>query len=391
MWKNMKEKNKQIKIFTTLFTLLFLFWSFSFFFFVNEANYKKITEIKENTVKHPENLPEPELALTTSFGFKNIRANIFRLQAIQYIGWNAIHSEYKKYLFSVLDLITELNPFFESPYTLGQLLLPSYSDRYENLTEDEQKRNIREAENIGIKWIKNFCDLERVEKIKWEFDLQKIWTNKDFINPCKTYKIPFYLAFNYYFYQNNPLFASEYYKVASVNEDTPEGSKVLAAIMQGKSGDREKAIFMFLTMASSTETENELCQSFAEEIKDISTWIFTGQIPLTGQFIKELEKARIEIFWEFSEEIEDDFLDDTKCGNYVNKAIRELNLFYIEQANEQFKKDYNGSSARHAKALYDEWYINFLPSDFQQYENYSIIYMYNPKTKKYDYEMGNYD
>jgi len=33
--------------------------------------------------------------------------------------------------------------------------------------------------------------------------------------------------------------------------------------MQGKSGDKEKAIFMFLTMASSTETENELCQSFA--------------------------------------------------------------------------------------------------------------------------------
>jgi len=387
----MNHKAKQKKIILSLFSLLFLFWSFSFFFFVNEENYKKITEIKENTVKHPENLPTPNLALTTSFGFKNIRADIFRLETIQYIGGNAIHSEYKKYLFSVLDLITELNPFFESPYTIGQLLLPSYSDRYENLSEDEQEKYVRQAENLGLKGIKNFCDEERVEKIKWEYDLQKIWTNETFINPCKNYKIPFYLAFTYYFYQNNPLFAADYYKVASANEDAPEWAKILAAIMQGKSGDKEKAIFMFLTMASSTETENELCQSFAWEIWNISTWIFTGQIPLNSQIIKEIEDARTKVFWEFREEVENDFLDDTKCGNYVNKAIREINLFYIEQANEQFKKDHNENSARHAKALYDEGYIDFLPTDFQQYDGYGIIYIYNTKTKRYDYEMGNYD
>jgi len=66
-------------------------------------------------------------------------------------------------------------------------------------------------------------------------------------------------------------------------------------------------------------------------------------------------------------------------------------LFYIEQANEQFKKDHNENSARHAKALYDEGYIDFLPTDFQQYDGYGIIYIYNTKTKRYDYEMGNYD
>jgi hypothetical protein len=45
----------------------------------------------------------------------------------------------------MLDLITELNPYFEHPYTIGQLLLPSYNERYEKLSVEEQNRNTEEA------------------------------------------------------------------------------------------------------------------------------------------------------------------------------------------------------------------------------------------------------
>jgi hypothetical protein len=34
--------------------------------------------------------------------------------------------------------------------------------------------------------------------------------------------------------------------------------------------------------------------------------------------------------------VEDPLVRDTKCSNYVNKAIRELNLVYIEEANDRF-------------------------------------------------------
>ncbi|MFC1798009.1 hypothetical protein ACFLY2_02490 [Patescibacteria group bacterium] len=45
----------------------------------------------------------------------------------------------------MIDLITELNPYFEHPYSIGQLLLPSYNERYEDLPEEEQNRNTNEA------------------------------------------------------------------------------------------------------------------------------------------------------------------------------------------------------------------------------------------------------
>jgi|GEM_PF-594417 len=227
---------KQRKIyFYWIFVFFILSFILGFFFKVNQENYKKITQIKEHTVKHPENLPTPQFARITVFGFKNIKADIYRLETIQYIGGNVIHAEYKKFLYKILDLITELNPYFENPYIIGQLLLPDYNYRYENLDEKEQERNLSEGEKIGLKGIKNFCDAKKLEKIKNEFDLKKIWTEEMYTNPCKSYKIPFHLAFIYYFYKKDPAIAAYYYKVTSANKDSVEGSKIMVAIMQGKS------------------------------------------------------------------------------------------------------------------------------------------------------------
>jgi len=51
----------------------------------------------------------------------------------------------------MLDLITELNPYFEHPYIIGELLLPNYNYRYENLTQEEQNININQGIQIGLK------------------------------------------------------------------------------------------------------------------------------------------------------------------------------------------------------------------------------------------------
>ena len=73
-----------------------------------------------------------------------------------------------------------------------------------------------------MKGIENFCDPKKIELISEEFDLQKIWTDDAFKNPCVSYKIPFYLAFNEYFHANNPKNAALYYKIASANEESVE-------------------------------------------------------------------------------------------------------------------------------------------------------------------------
>jgi hypothetical protein len=83
--------------------------------------------------------------------------------------------------------------------------------------------------------MRNFCDNDKINLIQKEDDLQKIWSKKDknpYKNPCKSYKIPYYLAYVYYFHLKNPKIASDYYKIASANTDSVEGARILAAIMR---------------------------------------------------------------------------------------------------------------------------------------------------------------
>ncbi len=377
----MKQKKVIKKISFILAIIIILFW----FYKINDLNYTKQKKIQANLVEHPENLPKNDVAKATSFWFKNIRADLYWLQTIQYIWWNAISSAYKKYLYQILDLITDLNPFFEHPYVIGQLLLPDYNERYEKLATEEQKKYKDQAEQIWLKWIKNFCDLEKIEKIKNEDDLKIIWTEKEFENPCKSYQIPFYLAFIYYFYQNDPINSSLYYKVSSANKDSLEWSKILAAIMQWKWWNREKSIFMFLTLARSAidekKEEDKPCIELVSAIENIDS--------VNWNLVKDLENALITIFWKFEDEKEKQFLDSNSCKNYVNKAVREINLFYLDQANQKYKKE-TWKNARNAKELFDKWYIDYLPRDFQQYKDYWIVYIFNNKTWFFDYEMGNY-
>ncbi len=387
--KNSREQIKKRAI--KLVKILLLLFCIISFYKINDVNYQKHQEIKDSIVNHPENLPKKEVAKITSFWFKNFRADLYRLQTIQYIWWNVIGSEYKKYLYIILDLVTELNPYFEHPYIVWELLLPSYNERYENLSEEEQQKNIDQSVLLWIKWVNNFCDLEKIESIKKESDLRKIFTDEKYTNPCKDYKIPYYLAYIYYFYLHDWKKASDYYKVTSANKNSVEWAKTMAAIMQGKWWDREKSIYMFLNLAKSIENEDKGCIEFANYLESEFYKVTSNKAILDDLLIAKVENLRNQIFgwiWEYNDE---EFLWDTRCKSYANKAVREMNLYFLENANKEYKKDHNWTSAMNAKVLQDDWYIKFLPTDFQQYEDYWIIYIYNKDLGVFDYEMGNYD
>lgn len=361
------------------------------FYKINFENYKKHIEIKQNIINHPEYLPTKETAKKTAFWFKNLRADLYWLKTVQYIGSNAISSDYKKYLFTIIDLITELNPYFEHPYIIWSLLLPDYNHRYEQLTTEEQETYTNQWEELLLKWIGNFCEPEKIELIKNEYDLKKIWTNKEYMNPCKTYDIPYYLAYLYYFYKNDPIKASNYYKIASANSDSPDWTKIMAAIMQWKWWNREKSFFMLLNIANFIEPDNQICSEFAGQLEKIWVWVFIQKnIDLDNNLIKSIEDLRVDVFWDFIQDDEEKIQSNTSCSTYINKSIREINLSYIETANEKYKNDNNWVSSKNAKELFDQWYIKFIPTDFQQYEDHWIIYEYNEDTKNYDYTMWTY-
>lgn len=125
--------------------LCLILWAF---YTINHKNYLLQKTIDRIVVQHPENLPKSEIAKIRSFGFMNISANMYWLSAIQYIGNNVVEEGYKKYLGAMMNLITDLNPYFESPYIIGQLLLPG--DKYNRDPENikQETLNIQKAENL---------------------------------------------------------------------------------------------------------------------------------------------------------------------------------------------------------------------------------------------------
>lgn len=361
-------------------------WLFSFFK-INETNYLKHIEIKEQLINHPENLPEKSIAKATAFWFENVKADIYWMETIQYIGSNAFHGEYKKYLFSILDLVTELNPYFEKPYIVWQLLLPSYQKQYEFINEEEQKWHTNEAIKIWLKWVKNFCDLEKIELINSENDLLKIWNTDMYSDPCLSYKIPYYLAYVYFFYKNDPINSAKYYKISSANKDSVEWAKTMAAIMQWKWWNREKSFFMFLNLAKFIDPENEVCNILWNELESIWIDLFlTKKLEINGDFLKKIENVRKEAFINVEQK---ELTDESQCTNYINKAIRELNLDYIEKANTKFFNE-TWSNSFDAMELFKKWYLDYLPTDFQQNEDMWIIYKFNADTNHYDYDMWRY-
>ena len=378
---------KYTKIIASLVMLLIIG---SWFYWVNKYNYWKYVQIRDTYVEHPENLPTPFSAKATAFGFQNIKADWFWLAAIQYIWGNAVQSEYKKYLYQMIDVITELNPYFQHPYIIGQLLIPSHNPRYENLADDLQNANIAQAETIWLKWIANFCNPEKITLIDTQDDLLKIWSEEKYANPCKSYDIPYGLAFVYWFYLKDPLNASKYYKIASANTDAIDGAKVMAAIMQWKWWEREKSFFMFLSLAKYISPDDQACLEFANTFELLWKAVFQNRLGLSGQIMANVEQARLDTFWTFSGDDNDIGLDDTQCVSYINKSVREINLYYIEQADAKYRADNNGEPSLHAKQLFDDQYIDYLPRDFQRYEDYEVIYEYSPDTDRYDYGNGNY-
>ena len=375
-----------MKYFKIILFLWVLAWLLTSFFHINALNYGKHLEIRNNYVNHPEGLPAPQVAKYTSFGFANLRADLYWLQTIQYIGWNALSSEYKKYLFNITDLITELNPYFEHPYIIAQLLLPSVNQRYEDINDQAANKNTDDAINIWLKGVENFCDSDIVDQVNWESNLNKI---KD-MNPCKSYKVPYYLALVYFHYKNDPLSASKYYKIASANSDSVSWASSMAAIMAWKSWNREKSIFMFLNIAESLDTKNWVCSEFSKELQDVSKLVFQEKkIPLSWNLIRTIENSRVNTFWLFDSDNTGEYISDTSCITFLNKANREINIAYLDQANENYQKDNNNENAKDWQELLDKGYINFLPTDFQQYkeENYWIKYLYNKELDRFDYKM----
>lgn len=291
-----------------------------------------------------------------------------------------------------MNLVTDLSPYFESPYTIGQLLLPSDSGSHDDTNNPENIKYYKQGEALWLKWVSNFCDDNKIKAIKNEDNLWEIINNEKYSNPCKSYKIPYYLAYIYYFYLKDNTQAAQYYKVVSAQKDAPPWARTLAAIMQGKWWEREKSLYMFLSLAQNTNSQDESCLFLSVRLEEIYKEIKQNNASLTWEFIRDIELYANGILPKLSQENEQELLDDTQCTNFLAKAIREINLMYLEEADSRYVSDNPDEiSAMTTEKLLESWYINFIPTDYQQYEweDYGIIYEYNNEIGRFDYDMWN--
>ena len=314
----------------------------------NSQNYTIAQEIQHNIIEHPENLPDSDLARVGSFGFQNMVADIYWLQAIQYIGGNAAGWEYKQYLFLLLQLISDMSPYFENPYVTWILLLPS-----ENI---ELVKNTEEAEILWLKGIEKNCDITKINAIFTENDMWKIISQTVYENPCRSYKIPYYLAYFYYESLQKPNISAQFYKVVAAQTDAPEGAKLLAWIMQGKGGQREKALSIFSSLAQSRAWGDELCISFANTLEQVYFWLEKKSIELTGELIESIQIRRKQL-----QSQEASLWNIQDCSKYIFKATRELNLMYLD-------------------TTYGKAQIDFIPTDYQE----GMIYTFDEEIWGFD-------
>lgn len=382
------------KIITVFLVISVFFW----FFYVNEKiNYPLHVKLRDSFVEHPEFIPKVKFVKITSWWFENIIADYYWLYSIQYIWKNAVSWEFKKYLYALLNFVTDLNPNFTYPYQIWELILPTTS-KNEEISKKDEIKHTEEARDLWLKWIKNNCDLKKIEKIKNESDLKKIWGNEEYKNSCTDSMIPYHLAYIYYWWLKDAKNASFYYKVTWTNEGAPTWARTMAAIMAGKSWDRQKAIIMFLSLAESIDANQKdpnkqgLCGEFSKILKNIlAPVLFNDDFfsNLNWTFVKKVEESRGTITKQLWEENVDfsAWRTENYCSYYLNKATRELNLWYIEGADKKFFNDFK-FHALIPEDLFKKWYINYIPVDFQKVSKWQwIVYFFNDDINNWDYKM----
>ncbi len=80
------------------------------------------------------------------------------------------------------------------------------------------------AIELGKNGMNTLCDTRKIDAIKKEVISEKLWNNTALKNPCASGMLPYYIAFATYQMGNNRAESSEYYKIASMNDDAPKVS-----------------------------------------------------------------------------------------------------------------------------------------------------------------------
>ncbi len=243
------------------------------FWFLGDASfslgYEKHDREEFQRVQHPEFIPSETFIRLSSAGHEQTVADMYWLQTIQYIGTHVIGGEYKRHLFAMADLVTDLSPRLVIAYTLPQTLLPNVNVGREAIDEGRQERHIDQSIALGEKGTANTCDPEKLENIRISDSIAGAVDDPDRRNPCDSYRIPALLGYTYYFYREDFERAITAYKIASAHDDAPFGIRTLASTLSARTGEYEGAARMLLDLSVRSHLDAPMCARAAAELASL--------------------------------------------------------------------------------------------------------------------------
>lgn len=161
-------------------------------------------------------VPPAKVVKRLSLGFQLLAADFFWLRAIQYYGEGANAQENYRWLYPVMDLVTDLDPAFRYSYKFAGVAIP-----YDRKSAEDANAILRKG--MGLH--------------------PDVW------------QLPFYIGYNYYTYLGDYAGAARFISQAAKLPGAPSFLAGLAGRLYGEAGNPETALEFLMEMYNSLEDE----------------------------------------------------------------------------------------------------------------------------------------
>jgi len=210
------------------------------------TNYKLITNYNTNTLskyKHTKILRTHQ----------SIFADILRILTLQEGGQT---NKNTNSIAQKLENLTTLSPWRHHPYIFSQRILPI------------------DKENPKYNAIEKQYSRQKTTEI-WEKGIVYTCLQSDSTKKCTNFELPQNLAFNYFYYLNNPEKAIKYYKIASAQTWATKNISNMEIIIMGKSWNHAKSANLRFAKAETTTEKTDQLHFLYKAVYEITLDLIT--------------------------------------------------------------------------------------------------------------------